>query len=224
MVQGIDRLIIAVADLATASREYAALLDEPACQREDEAWFVLANTTVVLRQEPGQQGRILGLALADVDAPEEPEVLDNALGLLLERVHPDATASLRREQAPTRRVDHVVLRTRDAEACIAMFERQLGMRLALDKTVPEWGGRMLFFRSGKLTLEVIESAQKAPSRDYFWGVAYECGDLPREAERLVQAGVALSELREGRKPGTRVATLKSHDLGVQTLLIEPAPR
>lgn len=223
MVQGIDRLIIATADLAAAG-DYAALLDVPVQQQADELWFVLANTTVVVRELPEQQGRIVGLALADTAAAPQAETLANPLGLQLERVHPAATDELRRVQAPRRRVDHVVLRTRDAQACIELFASNLGMRLALDKTVPEWGGRMLFFRSGGLTLEVIETEQKKPSRDYFWGVAYECEDLGTEATRLEKAGVALSEIRDGRKPGTQVATLKSHDLGVPTLLIEPAPR
>ncbi len=43
------------------------------------------------------------------------------------------------------------------------------------------------------------------------------------AARLRAAGVSLSELRKGRKPGTRVATVKSHCLGLPTLLLEPAP-
>jgi hypothetical protein len=38
---------------------------------------------------------------------------------------------------------------------------------------------------------------------------------------LAQRGVTLSGIREGRKPGTRVATVKSHCLGIPTLLIEP---
>ena len=46
----------------------------------------------------------------------------------------------------------------------ALFNGELGIRLALDQDVPQWGGRMLFFRTGKLTLEVIanQSADPAP--------------------------------------------------------------
>ena len=41
-------------------------------------------------------------------------------------------------------------------------------------------------------------------------------------KKLDSRGVRLSEVRAGRKPGTRVTTLKSRDLGIPTLLIEPA--
>jgi hypothetical protein len=98
----------------------------------------------------------------------------------------------------------------------------LGIRLALDQTVPEWGGRMLFFRAGKLTLEVIDSGSDGPGQDYFWGIAYQCPDIVEIAGQLAERGVELSELRAGRKPGSRVATLKSHNLGIPTLLLEPA--
>ena len=80
---------------------------------------------------------------------------------------------------------------------------------------------MLFFRAGKLTLEVIESRKEATASNTFWGIAYQCQDVDRSTQRLSQAGVLLSGIRDGRKPGTRVATLKSHDLGIPSLLIEP---
>ena len=118
-------------------------------------------------------------------------------------------------------VDHVVLRTTDADDCIRLFGKDLGMRLALDQSVPEWGGRMLFFRCGKLTLEVIQS-DDPPDRDAFWGISYHCQDLSRTLEGLDAAGVAHSGERLGRKPGTRVATVKSHTLGIPTLLIGPS--
>jgi hypothetical protein len=80
---------------------------------------------------------------------------------------------------------------------------------------------MLFFRTGKLTLEVIESQREKPGEDYFWGIAYQCADLEKTAARLTARGVALSGIRAGRKQGSVVATLKSHCLGIPTLLIGP---
>jgi catechol 2,3-dioxygenase-like lactoylglutathione lyase family enzyme len=116
-------------------------------------------------------------------------------------------------------VDHLVLRTSDAEACVQLFSVGLGLRLALDKSAPDWGGRMLFFRVGKLTLEVIESSDAETGPDRFWGIAYRCADLSTTTVRLKAEDVALSDTRPGRKPGTNVATLKSHALGLPTLLI-----
>ena len=81
---------------------------------------------------------------------------------------------------------------------------------------------MLFFRTGKLTLEVIESDREQAGSDFFWGIAYQCPNLEEACRELAERGVALSEIRDGRKPGTRVATVKSHCLGIPTLLIEPA--
>ena len=152
------------------------------------------------------------------------ELVDNPLQLDIRLCDGRATSDLRRRAGPQGtglRVDHLVLRTDDAQACIALFADQLGIRLALDKTVPEWGGRMLFFRTGQLTLEVIESDRDAAGGNYFWGIAYQCQDIAETGGAMAQRGVALSDIRTGRKPGTRVATLKSHCLGIPTLLIEP---
>ena len=80
---------------------------------------------------------------------------------------------------------------------------------------------MLFFRAGQLTLEVIESQREQPAEDYFWGIAYHCADLEQTVARLAARGVALSEIRAGRKQGSVVATVKSHCLGIPTLLIAP---
>ncbi|MEM1114143.1 MAG: VOC family protein [Pseudomonadota bacterium] len=239
MIESFDRIVLAVDEVGAAAAAYAALLGVPATLRhseagpelrdekrdektEGEAWFVLDNTTMVLRSEPAQAGRIVELVFADESAGNMPVPLDNSRELNLAACSPSATAALRLAQGPQARVDHLVLRTADADDCVRLFAEALGLRLALDKTVEKWGGRMLFFRLGKLTLEVIETQEKKPSRDYFWGIAYQCDDLGREAERLRLAGVQLSAVRDGRKPGTRVATVKSHDLGVPTLLLQPA--
>ncbi|MFT5573721.1 MAG: hypothetical protein ACI9FR_002656 [Cryomorphaceae bacterium] len=121
-----------------------------------------------------------------------------------------------------KRVDHLVLTSQDADSCIYRFgEAGLGLRLALDKDVPEWGGRMLFFRSGKLTLEVIVSAKKFDKTDLFWGIAYHADDINLSAQRFAQNGVEFSEVRKGRKPNTLVSTIKSHALGIPTLLVQP---
>ncbi|RLA53737.1 MAG: hypothetical protein DRQ65_05885 [Gammaproteobacteria bacterium] len=81
---------------------------------------------------------------------------------------------------------------------------------------------MLFFRAGKVTLEVIESDREQAGSNFFWGIAYQCSDLEEASREFTGRGVLVSEIRDGRKPGTRVATVKSHCLGIPTLLIEPA--
>lgn len=117
--------------------------------------------------------------------------------------------------------DHVVVMTPDAEACKELYGDKFGIRLALDHAKPEWGVRQLFFRLGGLTLEVVEPLDKAkaPKADYYWGVAWQVKDAAGAAARMAKAGLDVSEVRKGRKPGTEVATIRKPTCGVPTLLI-----
>ncbi len=129
---------------------------------------------------------------------------------------PDATPMM---GEPISGVDHVVVKTQSVEAAKRFYGEQLGIRLALEQHVPKWGGTQLFFRASSMSIEVIAS-ENAPEQDELWGLALETNDITATHERLVSSGIAVSEIREGRKAGTRVCTAKSHTLGVPTLLIE----
>jgi catechol 2,3-dioxygenase-like lactoylglutathione lyase family enzyme len=120
-------------------------------------------------------------------------------------------------------VDHVVVKTQSADAAKTFYGDQLGIRLALEQDVPEWGGTQLFFRASSMSIEVIAS-DKAPERDELWGLALKTDDMEATHARLKESGIEISDIRDGRKPGTRVCTAKSHTLGVPTLLIEHPPR
>ena len=120
-------------------------------------------------------------------------------------------------------VDHVVVKTQSADAAKTFYGDQLGIRLALEQDVPEWGGTQLFFRASSMSIEVIAS-EKAPEQDELWGLALKTDDIDATHTRLRESGVEISDIRDGRKPGTRVCTAKSHTLGVPTLLIEHPPR
>ncbi len=142
------------------------------------------------------------------------------LDIAVTEQHPRDVVRLRPSEPGIQLVDHVVLQTNDADDCIRLFRDELGARLALDQTVEEWGGRMLFFREGAMTLEVIEHSSKRPKQDFFWGICYRCSDIETTRLNLISRGVSISEIREGRKPGTRVASIKSHVGGVPSLLLE----
>jgi predicted enzyme related to lactoylglutathione lyase len=116
-------------------------------------------------------------------------------------------------------VDHVVVKTQSAEAAKRFYGEQIGIRLALEQDVPEWGGTQLFFRASSMSIEVVAS-NKSPAQDELWGLALKSSNLDETHTRLLEVGVKVSDIREGRKPGTRVCTVKSHALGVPTLLIE----
>lgn len=228
MVNTFDRIVIAVPDLQAAIAEYQQLLGVPVPQRAaDEppaAWFILANTVIELVQSRVDTALISGIVFGSQTSPVGDVTVANSRNLDIRLCRGTSTSDLRAQrpdiEAGDFKVDHLVLHTSSADECIGLFGRQLGIRLALDQMVPQWGGRMLFFRAGKLTLEVIESARDKPAEDYFWGIAYQCPNLDDTAARLSARGVALSELRAGRKPGSVVATLRSHCLGIPTLLIQ----
>ena len=224
-----DRIVIAVPELPVASAQYQSLLGaapftDSAAGEAPSAWWGLPNTVIELVQRPVASASIEGFVLKSAAAGGGEGTVANDLGLDIVLSDGQRTADFRREQPQSQctatLVDHLVLRTVDAQACIELFRDRLGIRLALDKTVPEWGGRMLFFRAGKLTLEVIQSDSAEYDRNFFWGIAYQCPALDTAAESLRERGVLLSAVREGRKPGTRVATVKSHCLEIPTLLIE----
>ena len=228
MITAFERVVIAVPDSEAAAAEFGRLLGvaRPALYPDPQrAWLGLPNTVLELEQRAVQRARIVGLVLTGSDpgggedlcpSPRLELSVDSGGGA-------DAFRAARPElQSPAMSMDHLVLRTADADACIQLYRDRLGIRLALDQTVPEWGGRMLFFRAGKLTLEVIESGGEGKP-DYLWGLAFQCPDIEAQARRLAEAGVACSPIRSGRKPGTRVATLKSHTLEIPCLLVEPRP-
>jgi len=120
-------------------------------------------------------------------------------------------------------VDHVVVHTPDVDRAVSLWRDRIGLRLALDRTFPNRGLRMLFFRSAGVTLEFVGSAAPAPDPsgpDRLYGVAYRVPNLSACRARLLDAGIEMSEVREGQKPDTLVATVRSGTAGVPTLLIQ----
>lgn len=118
-------------------------------------------------------------------------------------------------------LDHVVVRSADLEAALALYGTALGIRLALDTHFA--GTRMLFFRVGGVTLEVVEDPSVGAS-DVLSGVAYRTHDLAAAHARLSAEGFSLSELRRGHKPGTEVFTVRDQTHGVPTLVLHDPTR
>jgi catechol 2,3-dioxygenase-like lactoylglutathione lyase family enzyme len=118
-------------------------------------------------------------------------------------------------------LDHVVLRTSDADAAAALYGRDLGVRLALDRVFGS--RRLLFFRIGGVTIEVAEDTTVGPV-DAFGGLAYRTREIDAARARLAAAGFDVSEVRDGAKPGTRVFTVRDGTCGVPTLFIRDPAR
>ncbi|BBX56888.1 hypothetical protein MSHO_22330 [Mycobacterium shottsii] len=118
-----------------------------------------------------------------------------------------------------------MVKTSDADAAITLYRDQLGLRLALDRSFADWGMRLVFLRVGGVTVEIAQSLSDArlPARtDQVWGLSWRVPDADAARRRLAEAGFDVSEVRVGRKPGTRVVSVKDGTCGVPTLLIEPA--
>jgi catechol 2,3-dioxygenase-like lactoylglutathione lyase family enzyme len=285
MLDALDHVILAVRDLADATRRYATLFARRPSWRGEHPGQGTANTLFKLHntylellcpEGDGPLGRLLaarldshgegpiGLAFATRDAdaahaqltarglapaPVAPGLgrdTDSGLirrwrttmlpaartrGVLLfaiEHGSPDLlpeAASVGPAEAVISGIDHAVVRTADAEAAIALYRDGLGLRLALDRSFPDWGMRLVFLRVGGVTIELaqpLSDPSLSRDTDQLWGLSWRVPDADAARARLVAAGVDVSEVRPGRKPDTRVISVKDGTCGAPTLLIQPA--
>ena len=267
MLTGFHSVVIDVADLEVAVRDYARLLGvSPAAvpdppQAAQVATFVLSNMRLELRSptacatrllpsppEPsrpprapvselpasGQEG-IAGLRFAVGQSPGSSRVAGLVasptvpIELVSEVDAPAATPALPEGDSAARvlGLDHVVVATRDPERARRFFGEELGIRLALDRSFAERGLRLLFFRLRGITIEVASTLAEQsadPGTDVFHGLAWRVAGIEALRVRLRDAGLDVSELRAGHKPGTRVCSLREPVHGVPTLLIEHPSR
>ena len=154
---------------------------------------------MLFRSEPGEPGlRAIRFVPDEQDAsswPADPSAfhgLDVRVGSTETFVAPPARAGA------VSAIDHVVVFTTDPARAIASWRDGRGLRLAFDKEFPARHIRLMFFRSGGLTLEFatplpVPSEPAGPDRLH--GVSYRVPDL--EARR------AALELEAERVAGTR---------------------
>jgi len=127
--------------------------------------------------------------------------------------------------APISALDHVVVSTEDPERAAALYGARLRLDMALDRSRQDWG-RLMFFRCGDLIVEIVHRpvAGSDGAHDKLWGLSWRVADADATRARLVQAGIDVSEVRAGRKPGTRVISVRSGTCGIHTLLVERSSR
>lgn len=273
----VDHIIMAVEDLAQASRDYALMLGRaPSWQgthpdygsantlfrldngylellaAEGEGWAADLVNTMLAKQGEGLCALVFGTDDAaaflenarahglDAGDPQPGHGVDThsgatrtwrnmhwdtkaARGIFSFCIQHDDNDALPMAEAMGEghitAIDHVVVQTNSAAAAKKFYGDQLGIRLALAQDVPKWGGTQLFFRTNSMSVEVMAS-DKAGDEDSLWGLALKTDDIAATQARLAKAGIAVSEVREGRKAGTKVCTVKSHCAQVATLLIE----
>jgi catechol 2,3-dioxygenase-like lactoylglutathione lyase family enzyme len=220
-----DSVQLGSPDLASAAARYADLLGiAPVARAADRVRFQLERGAVEL--EPGEPGvRSIRFALQG-DVPPGGEDVCHGL-----TVHFDASAQTtegpRAPVGAVSAIDHVVIHSPNLDRALQLWRDRLGVRLALDREFPGRGLRMLFFRSGGVTLEFVSPLAPADdpgAPDRFFGIAFRVRDLAACVRRLTGVGFDVSAMRPGHKSGTTVATVRSDLDGTPTLLIEDPSR
>ncbi len=219
----LDSARIGAADLDVATRAYALLFSVAPAERADGTRrFQLERGAVEL--DAGAPGlRSVRFVAEAGDAAPPADFHGLTVEVAPAAPPPEPPADLPAVQA----IDHVVVRTLDAERAIALWRNRLGLRLAFDRAFPERGLRLLFFRSGGITFEFATGHPPPAARDepdVLYGLSYRVADLAAHRERLLAAGVDVSPVRPGNKTGTFVASVRSGTAGVPTLLLEEPGR
>jgi catechol 2,3-dioxygenase-like lactoylglutathione lyase family enzyme len=198
-------------------------------QDHDEGPSALGFSTPIF----DEARRMLERRGVTVEAPEEMRSVDEAghehvlrytmtgasttRGLQLFLVDRDASAETWPVSPPAGEasaaiaaIDHVVVRTANAEAAIALYGAKLDLDLRLDRSNPDWGSRLLFFRCGDAVVEIGAGLDTAvgDEPDRLGGFAWRAPDPEQARARMLAAGLDVSELRKGRKPGTSVFTVR----------------
>jgi catechol 2,3-dioxygenase-like lactoylglutathione lyase family enzyme len=130
------------------------------------------------------------------------------------------------EAAAVSALDHVVVASPNPDRALGLYGAKFGLDLRLDRANEKWGARQLFFRCGGTVFEVGASL-KGPvtdEADRFGGLAWRVTDPDAAQARMAAAGFDVSEVRAGRKPGTKVFTVRDAPGGVPTLMLMPSPQ
>ena len=75
------------------------------------------------------------------------------------------------------------------ERAIAFYAGRLGLDLRLDRSNPQWGARLLFFRCDDLVVEIAHDLRKGVSDapDTLWGLSWRATDIAA-ARQLLKPG------------------------------------
>jgi catechol 2,3-dioxygenase-like lactoylglutathione lyase family enzyme len=135
--------------------------------------------------------------------------------------------------APVTKLDHVVVATPNVDRALGVYGAKLGLDLRLDRENPAWNARQLFFRCGDAVVEMgarigapdIDGLSKP---DRFGGLAWRVAEPEAAQARLAADGFDVSDVRTGRKPGTKVFTVRAAPAGatlagVPTLMLYAEP-
>jgi catechol 2,3-dioxygenase-like lactoylglutathione lyase family enzyme len=144
---------------------------------------------------------------------------------VLERRQPDPLVYKPAGNAAVSALDHVVVNTPQPERAAALYGARLGLRMALDRSNPDWDARLIFFRIGDVTVEIAHKISNGVSNapDKLFGLTWRVPDIEAAHARIMAAGLPLTAIRAGRRPGTQVFSVREGTLGVPTLILGEEP-
>jgi catechol 2,3-dioxygenase-like lactoylglutathione lyase family enzyme len=143
----------------------------------------------------------------------------------LQRKQPDPVQPKPAEPGAVNELDHVVINTPNPDRAAALYGARLGLRLALDRSNPDWDMRLMFFRTGALTVELAHRLSDGIGNqpDRLYGLSWRVGDIEAAHARLTRAGLPVSPVRAGRRPGTRVFSVRDGTMNTPTLILSAEP-
>jgi catechol 2,3-dioxygenase-like lactoylglutathione lyase family enzyme len=118
-------------------------------------------------------------------------------------------------------LDHLVINTANPDRALVLFGARLALALALDFSSAERDIRLMSFKAGISAIELSHrpSAASLKAADKLWGITWRVNDIEAAHKRLVDAGVNVSDVRQGLRKATRVFTVRDGTLNVPTLAL-----
>ncbi len=230
---------LACADPALAARAHEILLGLSGAPDPDSPGVVLGNTELRLRQGlvaegDADAGHRVYFTVDDVASMHRLltrrgfPVVESPLGVTGETTPLGVTARAAvGESAHATDVtgmDHLVFTCDNRDRAVALFGGVFGLDFRLDQPIGD-NARQLFFRAGDLIVEVVTAVTSTEpptaAATSLWGVAWRSTDVEATHARLRSGGLDLSEIRTGRKKGTRIFTVRERALGTRTVIIGP---
>ena len=241
-IEALAHLTLRVDDLDSATSDYQTLFGVPADvlpAGDGQVFHAFQTGNVGLRFRRTRSGETPGLAamtfrvtaldraaeaLFRCGLPTDGGRLDTAATHGIPMTLVETAANL----APSGAVllDHIVIRTPAPERAVALYGGRLGLDMRLDRSNPAWNARLMFFRCGDLVIEIahVLSDGVSDAPDAFGGLSWRVPDIDATHAQLSGRGFDLSPVRTGRRPGSRVCTMRNHTAGVPTILLGVTPR
>ncbi|GAB98467.1 hypothetical protein GONAM_01_00470 [Gordonia namibiensis NBRC 108229] len=230
---------LACADPALAARTHETLLGLSGAP-DAASSVVVGNTELRLRRAPVEEGDAdaghrVYFAVDDVAAMHRLltrrgfPVVESTVGVIGESTPLGVAAreavGESAHAGDVTGMDHLVFTCDNRDQAVALFGGVFGLDFRLDQPIGD-NARQLFFRAGDLIIEVVTAVTSpeppTPAATSLWGVAWRSADVEATHARLSSAGLDLSEIRTGRKKGTRIFTVRERALGTRTVIIGPA--